>query len=475
MIRSRVAMLAALVAAGAAMLAACGTASGTAVPQSAATSQGTVSLASSVHFVTGTAAANNAPANTGDNFKGPSNSAAAMKWVQLTAGSAGNLNPVVLNGAGFVLYRFDKDTPHPSKSNCDGACAQKWPPVLVGQGSRIFVDGVESKDVGLVKRTDGTTQVTLHGWPLYKFSGDTKPGDTNGQGVGGTWFGITPDGTKAGQSAQGVDSTTGLDYKTGTAKQNNAPANTGDFYNGPSNSPAAMKWVQLTAGSAGNLNPVVVNGVGITLYRFDKDTPHPSKSNCNGACAVTWPPVLVTQGSRIFVNGVSTAQIGIVTRADGSRQVTLHGWPLYKYSGDKKPGDTNGEGIGGTWFGITPTGGKALPPGGVATTTAPAAPATPGTTITIPPAEGTTTLGGGTVTLFDDADFADNGSQQVSGAGCQPVVRVDVASSLKVDGGPVKIWTGPNCTGTSKVVSANIPDLSTVGFDNKIESVRFAG
>jgi predicted lipoprotein with Yx(FWY)xxD motif len=470
-------MLAALVAAGAAVLAACGTGPGTAVPQSAPTSQATASLASSVQFVTGTAEANHAPANTGDFFTGPSSAPAAMKWVQLTAGSAGNLNPVVVNGAGFVLYRFDKDTPHPSKSNCDGACAVKWPPVLVSQGSRIFVDGVASKDVGIVTRTDGTRQVTLHGWPLYKFSGDKKPGDTNGQGIGGTWFGITPDGTKAGQSAQGVDSKTGLDYKTGTAAANHAPANTGDFYNGPRSDAAAMKWVQLTARSAGDLNPVIVNGVGRTLYRFDKDTPHPSKSNCNGPCAVTWPPVLVTHGSRIFVSGVSTAEVGIVTRADGTRQVTVHGWPLYLYSGDTKPGDTNGEGIGGTWFGITPTGGKALPPGGLKTPPAATAPPATTSTFTVPGAGAgsSTTLGGGTVTLFDDANFGGSSPQQVTGAGCQPVTRTDVASSLKVDGGPVKIWTGPGCTGTSKIVSGNIPDLNAVGFDNKIESVRFAG
>src|SRR5262249_33311209 len=200
-----------------------------------------------------------------------------------------------------------------------------WPPVPARPCSRISLDGVSLSKAGTVRREDGTLQVTIGGWPVYRFSKDTAAGQTNGQGVGGTWFAVTPDGKKAGQSAQGMDAATGLNYQNGTAKQNHAAPNTGDFYNGPSNNPAAMKWVQLTAGSANGLNPIVHNGRGFTLYRFDKDTAHPSKSNCNGACAVKWPPVLVRPGSRIFVDGVDTDEIGIVRRGDGTRQVTIGG------------------------------------------------------------------------------------------------------------------------------------------------------
>src|SRR5437588_49511 len=111
MIRARVATLAAVLAAGVTVLTGC-TPDGPAVKPP----QAHGGAAATVAYVPGTAKGNNAPAGTGDFYNGPSNNAAAMKWVQLSAGAAGELNPVVLNGAGFTLYRFDKDTANPSKS-----------------------------------------------------------------------------------------------------------------------------------------------------------------------------------------------------------------------------------------------------------------------------------------------------------------------------------------------------------------------
>ncbi|MBR7678887.1 hypothetical protein KDA82_39280, partial [Streptomyces daliensis] len=102
-----------------------------------------------------------------------------------------------------TLYRFDKDTATPSKSNCEGECATTWPPVVVSPRGKIFIDGIDESAIGTVKRSDGTLQVTIGGWPVYRFSKDLRPGDTNGQGVGGTWFGVTPDGQKAGEPAGG--------------------------------------------------------------------------------------------------------------------------------------------------------------------------------------------------------------------------------------------------------------------------------
>ena len=261
-------------------------------------------------------------------------------------------------------------------------------------------------------------------------------------------------GTDAPKSADGkADSgASQLNFVGGTAKSNNAPADSGDFSQQTSSRNARQKWVQLSAGKAGNLDPVVINGAGFTLYRFDKDTADPSKSNCNGDCAVTWPPVLISKRGTIFIDGVPKSAVGVVRRDDGNLQVTIGGWPVYRFSKDTQPGDTNGQGVGGTWFGVTPDGQKAGQQAGDSGSTAPAA---------------------GTVTLFDDPNFADNGSQQLSGVGCQDVPRPDVASSIKIDGGPVKIWTGPNCTGQSKVVSGEIADLDTIGFDNAIESIRF--
>ncbi|MFL5910043.1 MAG: hypothetical protein ACJ768_05675 [Gaiellaceae bacterium] len=253
-----------------------------------------------------------------------------------------------------------------------------------------------------------------------------------------------------------------LNFTNGTAKDNNAPAGTGDFSTGPRNAPAAMKWVQLSAGSAGALNPVVINGAGFTLYRFDKDTAAPSKSNCDGACATTWPPVLVNPKGRIFLDGVPRSKIGVVKRSDGTLQVTIGGWPIYRFSKDTGPGQTNGEGVGGTWFAVSPEGAKVLPP----TRPAPGTPA---------PSTGSgVTLGNGSVILDSGKNFTEpDGSVGVAGPGCQTLGAPFMALSLQLSGGPIKIWSGPNCTGTSAVVTGDVPDLSKIGFTQKIASIRF--
>ncbi|MGW4486434.1 hypothetical protein ACWEOE_21615 [Amycolatopsis sp. NPDC004368] len=475
MLRTRVAMLAALVATGVAALTACG--GGTTGTPSAAPAGG-ADAASSVSFLTGTAQQNGAPTNTGD-FADASDTQAAEQWVELDAGSAGNLNPVVLNGKGFLLYRFDKDSPKPPTSTCTAdPCAKTWPAVTVKPGGKVFLNGVDRNDVGFIKRPDGSLQVTIGNWPVYRFSGDAQAGDTKGQGVQGTWFGVTPEGGKAQASKEGTDPTTGVDYKTGTAKENGADMTQGDAYPGPRNDEPAMKWIQLTRGSAGGLNPIVHDGAGRTLYRFDKDTPKPPTSNCNGDCKVKWPPVLVKPGSRIFVNGVAAAKIGIITRSDGGRQVTLNGWPLYTFSGDKKPGDINGEGVQGTWFAISPTGGKVLPKGGASATTGQSVP--PASSSTNPPASttsappSTVTLGNGSAILDTGLNLSEpQGSFGVSGPGCVANPQPTLVRSIQLSGGPVKLWKGPNCTGQSTIITGNVNDLGTIGFDKQVTSIRF--
>ncbi|MCX5213832.1 hypothetical protein OG689_31955 [Kitasatospora sp. NBC_00240] len=134
-----------------------------------------------------------APASPGG-AGAPAQGAAALQ-----AGTDAKLGAIVTDGAGHTLYRFDKDTAQPSASNCNGGCATTWPPVPAG--SDVGVKGIDSKLVGTVTRADGSKQLTLGGWPVYRYAPDTKPGDTKGQGVGGTWFVITPDGKKAGAPA----------------------------------------------------------------------------------------------------------------------------------------------------------------------------------------------------------------------------------------------------------------------------------
>ncbi|MFG2645788.1 hypothetical protein ACGFYP_33005 [Streptomyces sp. NPDC048370] len=250
-------------------------------------------------------------------------------------------------------------------------------------------------------------------------------------------------------AAPGADAAAGsseFDFLSGTAKQNKAQPKTGDWANAPG---TPQKWVQLSAARAGALDPVVVNGAGFTLYRFDNDTANPSTSTCNDACATTWPPVVVAPGGRIFIDGVKKSDVGVVKRDDGKLQVTIGGWPVYRFNKDLKPGDTNGQGVGGTWFGVTPNGEKA---GGGAS-----APAGGG--------------GNSSVTLSDEKNFGDP-SEGLAGTGCQNVGRDNRASSLQASG-TVKIWTEKDCKGTSKSVSGNIADLASIGFDNTVSSVRF--
>ncbi|MFG3229526.1 hypothetical protein ACGF07_32735 [Kitasatospora sp. NPDC048194] len=121
------------------------------------------------------------------------------------------------------------------------------------------------------------------------------------------------------------------------------------------------------------LGPIVTDSAGFTLYRFDQDESSPSESYCNGACATVWPPEHAN--GNVTVKGIDSKLVGTVTRSDGSKQLTLNGWPVYRYSPDTKPGDTKGQGVGGTWFAVTPTGGKAMA-GGSGTPGSPT-PATP--------------------------------------------------------------------------------------------------
>jgi predicted lipoprotein with Yx(FWY)xxD motif len=116
------------------------------------------------------------------------------------------LGPIVVDAQGFTLYRFDKDTANPSASNCNGECAAAWPPVLTsGKWKDVSLSGVAKENVGFIERADGTCQLTIGGWPVYRYAKDTKPGDVLGQGVGGTWFAVTPDGKKAGNAQSNLD------------------------------------------------------------------------------------------------------------------------------------------------------------------------------------------------------------------------------------------------------------------------------
>ncbi|MET8526627.1 hypothetical protein [Micromonospora sp. NPDC005172] len=116
--------------------------------------------------------------------------------VQLRATDQADIGTYVADGQGRTLYRFDKDSARPPKATCAGDCAKTWPPLLISSPGRIYPDGVDPQLVGYVERADGTCQVTIGGWPVYRFAKDLAPGDIRGQGVGGTWFAVAPTGEK---------------------------------------------------------------------------------------------------------------------------------------------------------------------------------------------------------------------------------------------------------------------------------------
>ena len=95
----------------------------------------------------------------------------------------------------------------------------------------------------------------------------------------------------------------------------------------------------------------LTDGKGMTLYYFKND--QKDKNSCTGPCLEKWP---VYYGDQIAPpRGSDAREFGEFTRADGKKQSTFKGWPLYYFAGDKAPGDTNGQGVKDVWYVINPT------------------------------------------------------------------------------------------------------------------------
>jgi predicted lipoprotein with Yx(FWY)xxD motif len=116
---------------------------------------------------------------------------------------------VLTNAKGFTLYWFVPDTS--TKSNCNGSCAQIWPPVT---GPATAGAGVTGK-LGTITRSDGSTQATYDGHPLYTYTADTAPGQATGNGInasGGVWHEVTASGAAAAASSASPSSGGGGGY-----------------------------------------------------------------------------------------------------------------------------------------------------------------------------------------------------------------------------------------------------------------------
>jgi predicted lipoprotein with Yx(FWY)xxD motif len=106
------------------------------------------------------------------------------------------LGPILVDSRGRTLYLFERD--RRGRSACAGACTVYWPPLLTRTGPSAGRNAKQSL-LGVIRRSDGTRQVTYAGHPLYRFMLDTKPGQTNGQDLhdfGAAWYVVGPTGTK---------------------------------------------------------------------------------------------------------------------------------------------------------------------------------------------------------------------------------------------------------------------------------------
>jgi predicted lipoprotein with Yx(FWY)xxD motif len=119
-----------------------------------------------------------------------------------------------------------------------------------------------------------------------------------------------------------------------------------------SSAPAASGNALDTASTS--LGTVVVDGKGMTVYYYKKDVKDSGKSTCSGQCLALWPAV-VAPSINPQVEGV-TGTVGTITRDDGTMQVTVNGLPVYTYAKDNAAGDVTGQGVGGVWYVLNPSG-----------------------------------------------------------------------------------------------------------------------
>jgi predicted lipoprotein with Yx(FWY)xxD motif len=129
----------------------------------------------------------------GGSSSAPTTSSGARGSVKLASTKLGK---VLVDAQGRALYLFEADKG--TTSACGGACATIWPP-LTTAGEPIAGPGLAASKLGTTKRSDGATEVTYNGHPLYTYAGDSAPGQTSGQGLddfGAEWYTLSARGDK---------------------------------------------------------------------------------------------------------------------------------------------------------------------------------------------------------------------------------------------------------------------------------------
>jgi predicted lipoprotein with Yx(FWY)xxD motif len=132
----------------------------------------------------------------------------------------------------------------------------------------------------------------------------------------------------------------GYTSPTSSGSQSAGPAY-GYGSSGTSAGSAALKTELTRAGT------ILASPNGLTLYYYSEDKPGSGRSACTGSCAAAWPPLAAPV--RVPAGVHLPGRLGVITRSDGTKQVTINGYPIYRYAEDTKPGQAAGNGEAGEW------------------------------------------------------------------------------------------------------------------------------
>ena len=246
----------------------------------------------------GSTGSGNGSSNGGYGSPGQGAGASATLMVATDA----RLGDHLVDGSGRSLYYFAKDVPagsgHAAVSNCDVGCLPIWP---IFGADNVVAQGFDQADVGQFTRSDGSTQATYKGFPLYYYSGDTAAGESKGEGLFGLWY-VVHDPT----------------YSISQLSK------------------------------AGEAATYLTDAAGRALYTFARDTvgtsTTPPATACTTAgCIASWHVFLA--GEVIVPSDLLAADFTVFLRADGVQQSAYRGRPLYQYVGDTAPGETNGRAV----------------------------------------------------------------------------------------------------------------------------------
>ena len=116
--------------------------------------------------------------------------AAVGEMVTSLATAETDLGTIVVDDKGMTVYQYSPDTQGGDESACNAQCLASWPPV---HGDMATGNGVTG-EIGSITGTDGQPQLTLNGWPLYYYVGDSAAGQTRGQAIDGIWWVLSPAG-----------------------------------------------------------------------------------------------------------------------------------------------------------------------------------------------------------------------------------------------------------------------------------------